>query len=71
MTILFEFKGPGAGGSDDWAKGSEIFKYVQTVEVRDTGRYGFILPPDQIKDCASETWEAIKATSRFIASEQN
>lgn len=60
---------PGAGGSDDWAKGSGIFKYSQTVEVRDTGRYGFILPPEQIIPTAEETWAAIQANAKFLANE--
>ncbi|ODN06345.1 Carboxypeptidase B [Orchesella cincta] len=64
-----ELLSPGAGGSDDWAKGSGIFKYSQTVEVRDTGEHGFILPPTQIKDCALETWEAIRAIAKFLAEE--
>ncbi|CAL8104015.1 unnamed protein product [Orchesella dallaii] len=64
-----ELLSPGAGGSDDWAKGSGFFKYSQTVEVRDTGEYGFILPPSQIKDCALETWEAIRAIAKFLDEE--
>lgn len=39
---------PAAGGSDDWAKGTMKLKYSYTVELRDTGRYGFMLPADQI-----------------------
>ena len=33
------------GGSDDWAKGGAGIKYSFTVELPDTGRHGFILPP--------------------------
>jgi len=63
-----ELLSPGAGGSDDWAYGSGIFRYSQTVEVRDTGRYGFLLPADQIIPCAEETWSAIQAVARFVIS---
>lgn len=33
-----------SGGSDDWAKGSAGVKYSYTVEMRDTGTFGFELP---------------------------
>lgn len=33
-----------SGGSDDWAKGGAGIPYSYTVELRDTGRYGFELP---------------------------
>lgn len=39
---------PAAGGSDDWAKGDLKFKYSYTIELRDEGRYGFMLPANQI-----------------------
>ncbi|XP_025828827.1 carboxypeptidase B-like [Agrilus planipennis] len=40
------------GGSDDWVKGTFGTRLVYTYEVRDTGTYGFLLPPDQIIDTA-------------------
>lgn len=49
-TILY----PAAGGSDDWAKGAYNVKYSYTVELRDSGRYGFILPANQIKEAGAE-----------------
>ena len=35
---------PASGGSDDWAKGGANIKYSYTVELPDTGKYGFLLP---------------------------
>lgn len=32
-----------------------------TVELRDKGRYGFVLPPAQILPTCEENWAAIKA----------
>lgn len=32
-----------------------------TVELRDTGRYGFVLPPNLILPTCEENWAAIKA----------
>ena len=55
-----------AGGSDDWAKGSAGIKYSYTVELRDTGTYGFILPANQIKRQGREFWSALKAVMQQI-----
>jgi len=50
-----------SGTSQDWAKGTANFKYSYTLELRDTGAYGFLLPPSQIRATAIETWAGIKA----------
>ncbi|XP_014671087.1 PREDICTED: carboxypeptidase B-like [Priapulus caudatus] len=57
---------PAAGGSDDYAK-SEGIKYAYTVELRDEGRYGFVLPANQIEPSGIETYEAIKVFGTCIA----
>lgn len=54
----------GSGGSDDWAKGVAGFKYSYTVELRDTGYYGFLAPPSEIKPCGEETFEAFKVVAQ-------
>jgi len=33
-------------------------RFAYTVELRDTGRHGFVLPADQIKPSGEELWEA-------------
>ncbi|XP_029289542.1 carboxypeptidase A4 [Cottoperca gobio] len=48
-----------SGGSIDWSYDVGI-KYSFAFELRDTGRYGFILPANQIIPTASETWLALK-----------
>ncbi|XP_034390229.1 carboxypeptidase A4 [Cyclopterus lumpus] len=48
-----------SGGSIDWTYDIGI-KYSFAFELRDTGRYGFILPANQIIPTASETWLALK-----------
>ncbi|XP_032830828.1 carboxypeptidase B2-like [Petromyzon marinus] len=48
-----------AGGSDDWAHDLGI-KYSFTFELRDTGRYGFLLPANFIRATCQETMEAVK-----------
>lgn len=56
---------PGAGGSDDWGK-SVGSKYTYTIELRDTGRYGFVLPARYILKTASEARAAAFAFARVI-----
>ncbi|XP_043943086.1 carboxypeptidase A1-like isoform X2 [Protopterus annectens] len=47
-----------SGGTIDWTYNQGI-KYSYTFELRDTGRYGFILPANQIIPTAQETWQAL------------
>ncbi|XP_062276047.1 carboxypeptidase A5 [Scomber scombrus] len=49
-----------SGGTIDWTYEQGI-KYSYTFELRDTGRYGFILPASQIIPTAQETWLALMA----------
>ncbi|XP_051548319.1 carboxypeptidase A5 [Myxocyprinus asiaticus] len=49
-----------SGGTIDWTYDQGI-KYSYTFELRDTGRYGFILPANQIVPTAEETWLALMA----------
>lgn len=51
---------PASGGSDDWAKGVAKMKYAYTVELRDTGRHGFILPASYIDPTAREALAAVR-----------
>lgn len=45
---------PASGGSDDWAKALLKLKYAYTIELRDTGKYGFLLPARYIIPTAKE-----------------
>jgi len=49
------------GGSYDWAKGVAGIKYSYTVELRDQGDFGFLLPRSQIVPTGEEMWAAIQA----------
>uniref|UniRef100_A0A673HQY8 Carboxypeptidase A1 n=1 Tax=Sinocyclocheilus rhinocerous TaxID=307959 RepID=A0A673HQY8_9TELE len=49
-----------SGGTIDWTYNQGV-KYSYTFELRDTGRYGFLLPADQIVPTAEETWLALMA----------
>ncbi|NXW68245.1 CBPA1 Carboxypeptidase, partial [Hirundo rustica] len=48
-----------SGGTIDWTYNQGI-KYSFTFELRDTGRYGFLLPAKQIVPTAQETWLGLK-----------
>ncbi|NWV99069.1 CBPA1 Carboxypeptidase, partial [Machaerirhynchus nigripectus] len=48
-----------SGGTIDWTYNQGI-KYSFTFELRDTGRYGFLLPAKQIIPTAEETWLGLK-----------
>ncbi|XP_053174972.1 carboxypeptidase A4 [Scomber japonicus] len=54
-----------SGGSIDWSYNLGI-KYSYAFELRDTGRYGFILPANQIIPTASETWLALKHLIEYV-----
>ena len=55
-----------SGTSRDWAYGAMDIEYVYTVELRDTGRHGFLLPPENIRPCGQETWNAVRSMVMFI-----
>ncbi|XP_076679448.1 carboxypeptidase B isoform X2 [Andrena cerasifolii] len=57
---------PTSGASDDWAKGVAGIKYAYTLELRDRGTYGFLLPATQIVPTARETWAGIKTIARLV-----
>jgi len=56
---------PAAGASDDWYM-SEGSRFVFTTELRDTGRYGFLLPPDQIIPSGEEMWAGFETVVNKI-----
>ncbi|PAA94784.1 hypothetical protein BOX15_Mlig026911g1 [Macrostomum lignano] len=56
---------PAAGGSDDWAISIGI-RYAYTLELPDTGRYGFVLPPAQIVSVGRETLAGLAAFLRAV-----
>ena len=55
-----------AGGADDEAKGTHNIKYAYTVELSDTGHYGFILPASYIQPVSEETWDGVKAVAKEL-----
>jgi carboxypeptidase A1 len=58
-----------AGTSLDWALGVAGIPYVYSIELRDTGSYGFLLPPEQIIPTAEETWAWHEVAAKQIIDE--
>merc|ERR1719219_952588 len=59
---------PAAGGSDDWAIDDAPVRLSYTFELRDTGKYGFNLPEDQIEPQAKEIIEGVKVIGEYVLS---
>lgn len=56
---------PAAGASDDWAKSLGI-KYTYTVELRDKGRHGFILPASSIENTSKEALAFVLTVAKAV-----
>ncbi|KAH7367274.1 carboxypeptidase A5 [Plectosphaerella cucumerina] len=54
------------GYSVDYAYEVGKADYAYLIELRDTGNYGFVLPPDQILPSVLEQWEGIKVILGFL-----
>lgn len=52
-----------SGGADDWAKAMLKIKYAYTIELRDRGRHGFILPAKYIIPTALEALAAVNTVT--------
>ncbi|KAM9650977.1 carboxypeptidase A1 [Trichechus inunguis] len=56
-----------SGNTIDWTYNQGI-KYSFTFELRDTGRYGFLLPASEIIPTAQETWLALRVIMDYTRS---
>jgi len=55
-----------SGSSVDWAYGILRVVYSATPELRDLGKYGFLLPPDQIIPSGEETFAALLVYAKTL-----
>merc|ERR1712083_146783 len=55
------------GASDDYAKAAAEIPYSFTVELPDSGRYGFLLPEGQIQTVGQELWAATGVIAKEAA----
>ena len=53
-----------SGGADDWAKAILKIKYAYTIELRDTGKHGFVLPAQYIVATAKEALAAVNVVTK-------
>ncbi|XP_055341548.1 carboxypeptidase B-like [Paramacrobiotus metropolitanus] len=60
---------PGAGGTMDWTYAKAGIKYSQSLELRDKGQFGFILPANQIIPTALETIDSINEVAKIVYDE--
>ena len=58
-----------SGGSLDWTLGQLGIPYSYGMELRDTGMYGFLLPPDQIIPTGEEAWAFHLTVARELIKE--
>ncbi|XP_077204839.1 mast cell carboxypeptidase A-like isoform X2 [Paroedura picta] len=56
---------PSSGCSEDWAY-SQGIKYSFAFELRDKGKYGFLLPESQIKPTCQEIVLAVKSIANYV-----
>lgn len=59
-----------SGSSADWTYGVVDIVYSYGVELRDKGRYGFLLPADEIVPSGEETLAAILALAEYVLNNQ-
>ncbi|KAI1257137.1 hypothetical protein MGN70_000176 [Eutypa lata] len=52
---------PTTGSAPDYVYAVSGADYSYTMELRDTGRYGFTLPANQIQPTVTETWQGVLA----------
>lgn len=57
---------PASGIASDYAYGECGIKYSYTVELRDTGRYGFLLPPEEIIPSGEEMFNGVVALANYV-----
>lgn len=55
-----------SGSSDYYAMQNMNIKYSYTLELRDTGTHGFLLPASYIEPTAKETFEMIKGMIDYM-----
>lgn len=74
IDVFFYFVlGPGAGGSDDWAKGVARIKYVYTIELPGLNypQGGFAPLESSLAPMIQETFEGIKAFVNYLKNKNN
>lgn len=66
LLYFYYFADISSGSSADWTYGKAGIKFSYGVELRDTGKFGFLLPEDQILPSGKETLQALIALSNYL-----
>ena len=59
LSMLANMSDLTSGSADDWMRGVAKVNLTYTIELRDKGRYGFLLPPSEIEPVSLEFNAAI------------
>jgi len=59
-----------SGASDDWAKGVAGIKYSYTIELRDAGKYGFLVPETAIEPTGNEIFQGLRTLALGLLRER-
>ncbi|XP_075157472.1 carboxypeptidase B isoform X1 [Haematobia irritans] len=65
-SVTHEVLGIAGGGSDDWTRAALGTQYVYTIELRDRGQFGFVLPPSLILETAIEGYIVADTVAQAI-----
>ncbi|KAI1407049.1 hypothetical protein F5Y13DRAFT_141917 [Hypoxylon sp. FL1857] len=60
---------PTTGAAPDHVYSIGRAEFSYTIELRDTGKFGFVLPPEQIRPTAEEQWEGQKVLLSLLDEE--
>lgn len=64
--LSFLYLDVASGSSADWGYDVAGIKHSYALELRDTGEWGFLLPPSQISDTAEEFFAGCKALTHYL-----
>ncbi|CAL4118309.1 unnamed protein product [Meganyctiphanes norvegica] len=60
-----------SGASDDWVANVTGAPYIYTIELRDDGSYGFILPETKIQAGVNDAWVAMQVIAKEVMDQSN
>ena len=60
-----------SGGLGDWARGVAGINDSFEIELRDRGRYGFLLPVSYIEPVGEEMWSAVQVLASHVVTNCN
>jgi extracellular matrix protein 14 len=59
------------GAAVDWTYAVGGVSWSWTIELRDRGVYGFLLPPDQIRGSGEEVSRALESLAEFVLTKED